>query len=93
MGDHYIWKTGLSGQAELRDKNWREHIGRLVTTALALEIKIQTQTGDLFSPNLGISILALTSVQGYHGYLLFVWIYGTFLGGFQYVLKMYTFQK
>jgi len=42
---------------------------------------------------IGISILALTSVQGYHGYLLFVWIYGTFLGGFQYVLKMYTFQK
>ena len=53
----------------------------------------QTANRDLYSPNLGISILALTSIQGYHGYVLFVWIYGTFLGGFQYVLKMYTFQK
>ena len=41
----------------------------------------------------GISILALSSVQGYHGYLLFVWMYGIFLGGFNYVLKMYTFEK
>jgi len=41
----------------------------------------------------GISILALSSVQGYHGYLLFVWMYGIFMGGFQYVLKMYTFEK
>lgn len=42
---------------------------------------------------IGISILALSSVQGYHGYLLFVWMYGIFLGGFHYVLKMYTFEK
>lgn len=41
----------------------------------------------------GISILALTSVQEYQGHLLFVWMYGTFLGGFHYVLKMFTFQK
>ena len=42
---------------------------------------------------LGISILALSSVQGYHGYLLFVWMYGTFLGAFHYVLKIFTFEK
>ena len=31
--------------------------------------------------------------QGHHGYLIFTWIYGLFLGGFHYSLKMYVFQK
>ncbi|KAG8225690.1 hypothetical protein J437_LFUL001722, partial [Ladona fulva] len=47
-----------------------------------------------FSPlKIRISLLALSTVQGYHGYVLFVWIYGIFLGGFLYALKMYTFER
>lgn len=42
---------------------------------------------------ISLSILALCSLQGYHGYLLFVWMYGIFLGGFHYVLKVYTFER
>lgn len=42
----------------------------------------------------GLSILALTAVHGnYHGYVLFVWIYGIFCGGYHYSLKMYTYEK
>jgi len=41
----------------------------------------------------GISILALTSVQGYNGYVIFVWVYGIFIGGYNYSLKMYVYQK
>ncbi|XP_050098843.1 monocarboxylate transporter 12-like isoform X3 [Anopheles aquasalis] len=42
----------------------------------------------------GVCILALTAVQGnYHGYVLFVWIYGIFCGGYHYSLKMYTYEK
>ena len=41
---------------------------------------------------LGISMLALASVQGYHGYLLFSWMYGMFLGGFEFSLKIYTLE-
>ncbi|XP_077488487.1 monocarboxylate transporter 10-like isoform X1 [Amblyomma americanum] len=39
------------------------------------------------------SLLAFTALHQYHGYLLFVWIYGIFLGGYQYALKMYTLEK
>ena len=42
---------------------------------------------------IGFSILALSSLEGYHGYLLFVWMYGVFLGGFHYVLKVFTFER
>ena len=42
---------------------------------------------------LGVSLLALTSVEGYHGYLLFAWMYGTFLGGFHYTLSVFTLEK
>ena len=38
-------------------------------------------------------MLALLSVEGYHGYLLFVWMYGFFLGGFELSLKVYTFER
>lgn len=42
----------------------------------------------------GLSILALTAVHGnYHGYVLFVWIYGIFCGGYHYSLKMYTYER
>ncbi|XP_065339099.1 monocarboxylate transporter 10-like isoform X3 [Cloeon dipterum] len=41
----------------------------------------------------GIAILALTAVQGYRGYLLFVWVYGIFCGGYHYSLKMYTYER
>ena len=30
---------------------------------------------------------------GGSGYLVFVWVYGMFLGGYHYCLKMYVFQK
>ena len=32
-------------------------------------------------------------VRGHSGYLIFVWVYGIFLGGHQYSLKMYIFEK
>ncbi|CAH0390875.1 unnamed protein product [Bemisia tabaci] len=42
----------------------------------------------------GVSILALTTVQGNkYGYVLFVWIYGIFCGGYHYSLKMYTYER
>ncbi|KAK5641908.1 hypothetical protein RI129_010455 [Pyrocoelia pectoralis] len=42
---------------------------------------------------IGISLLALSAIQGYHGYVLFVWLYGICLGGFSYSLKMFTFER
>ncbi|XP_025837038.1 monocarboxylate transporter 2-like [Agrilus planipennis] len=42
---------------------------------------------------IGISLLALSAVQGYHGYVLFVWLYGVCLGGFDYSLKMFTLER
>lgn len=42
----------------------------------------------------GISILGLTAVHGnYHGYVMFVWIYGIFCGGYNYSLKMYIYER
>ena len=40
-----------------------------------------------------VSMLALVSVEGYHGYFLFAWMYGIFLGGFELTLKVYTFDR
>ncbi|XP_063916201.1 monocarboxylate transporter 2-like isoform X2 [Zophobas morio] len=42
---------------------------------------------------IGVSLLALSAVQGYHGYVLFVWLYGTCLGGYTYSLKMFTLER
>ena len=41
----------------------------------------------------GVSILAFTSVEGYNGYVVFVWIFGVFSGGYHYSLKMYIYEK
>ncbi|KAG5684299.1 hypothetical protein PVAND_013534 [Polypedilum vanderplanki] len=43
----------------------------------------------------GLTMLSLPTINGgnYHAYLLFVWIYGLFLGGYHYSLKMFTFEK
>ena len=41
----------------------------------------------------GIAILSFTAVEGYNGYVLFVWIYGIFCGGYNYTLKMYIYEK
>ncbi|CAG0879409.1 unnamed protein product [Darwinula stevensoni] len=41
----------------------------------------------------GLSQLSLVSIEGYHGHVLFVWIYGVFCGGYHYSLKMYTFER
>lgn len=41
----------------------------------------------------GVSLLALSTVQGYHGYVLFIWLYGVCLGGFLYSLKMFTLER
>jgi hypothetical protein len=35
----------------------------------------------------------MAAVEGYQGYTLFVWVYGVFFGGYQYSLKMFTFEK
>ena len=41
----------------------------------------------------GVAILAFTAVEGYNGYVVFVWIYGIFNGGYHYALKMYIYEK
>lgn len=44
----------------------------------------------------GICTLCFTAIQGQkniHGYILFVWIYGIFCGGYHYSLKMYTYER
>jgi len=41
----------------------------------------------------GVSILAFTAVEGYNGYVVFVWIYGISCGGYNYTLKVYIFEK
>ncbi|XP_024084577.1 monocarboxylate transporter 10-like isoform X2 [Cimex lectularius] len=42
----------------------------------------------------GIAIFALTSLNNNHqGYVLFTWIYGIFCGGYNYSLKMYTYER
>jgi len=44
---------------------------------------------------IGVSsaLLSLGTVQGYHGYALFVWLYGISVGGFSYSLKMLTMER
>jgi len=41
----------------------------------------------------GISILALTAVQGFDGLVIFCWVYGFSLGGYNYALKVYTYER
>jgi hypothetical protein len=41
----------------------------------------------------GVSVMAFTAVRGYNGYVLFVWIYGLFYGGYSYSLKLYIYEK
>jgi hypothetical protein len=40
-----------------------------------------------------VSLLALTSVEGYHGYLLFAWMYGGFLGGLNFSLATFVLER
>ncbi|XP_063706849.1 monocarboxylate transporter 12-like [Culicoides brevitarsis] len=41
-----------------------------------------------------LAILGLTLVNGnIQGYVMFAWIYGIFCGGYNYALKMYTYEK
>ncbi|XP_022238040.1 monocarboxylate transporter 10-like [Limulus polyphemus] len=42
---------------------------------------------------LAISILSFCALNGYYGYVLFVWFYGIFCGGYQYSLKMHLYEK
>ena len=41
----------------------------------------------------GVTILSLTAVKGYYGYVLFMWLYGVLLGGAHYALQMLTLEK
>lgn len=41
----------------------------------------------------GISIVALTAVEGFGGLVIFVWVYGFSLGGYNYALKVYTYER
>ncbi|KAL4716129.1 hypothetical protein ACJJTC_013906 [Scirpophaga incertulas] len=42
----------------------------------------------------GLATMALTAVEGsYRGYVMFVWVYGIFCGGYHYSLKMYTYER
>ncbi|CAG2173015.1 unnamed protein product, partial [Oppiella nova] len=42
---------------------------------------------------LSATLLAFTALDDYSGYVLFVWIYGFFYGGYQYSLKMFIYEK
>ena len=42
---------------------------------------------------MAISLIAFTSFDDYQGYLLFVWIYGFFFGGYCYSIKMFILEK
>ena len=48
---------------------------------------------EITSSFTGISMLALASVEGYHGYLMFVWMYGLFIGGMEVALKVYCYER
>ncbi|XP_071445390.1 monocarboxylate transporter 2-like [Hetaerina americana] len=41
----------------------------------------------------GVATLALTAVEGRRGYLLFACVYGVFVGGYHYSLKVYTYER
>ena len=41
----------------------------------------------------GITVLAFAAVDGFRGYVVFVWCFGVFSGGFMYSLKMYIYEK
>ena len=38
-------------------------------------------------------MLALTSVEGYHGYLLFAWMCGAFVGGLNFSLATFVLER
>ncbi|KAI9557615.1 hypothetical protein GHT06_017443 [Daphnia sinensis] len=42
---------------------------------------------------IGLSLLTLATVNGYHGYVLFAWLYGFCLGGYQYAVHQYTLDR
>ncbi|KFM66926.1 Monocarboxylate transporter 8, partial [Stegodyphus mimosarum] len=42
---------------------------------------------------MGGAILAFISLKEYSGYVLFMWVYGFFYGGYHYSLKIFTFEK
>ena len=41
----------------------------------------------------GITVLAFAAVDGFRGYVVFVWSFGIFFGGYTYSLKMYIYEK
>lgn len=50
-------------------------------------------TINIFFVVSGLTILSLTAVRGYYGYVLFMWLYGLQLGGAHYSMKMLTLEK
>lgn len=42
---------------------------------------------------LSATLLTFTAIDDYSSYVLFVWIYGFFYGGYQYALKMFIYEK
>ena len=41
----------------------------------------------------GVSILALTAVEGFNGLVMFACAYGFGLGAYNYTLKVYTYER
>ena len=41
----------------------------------------------------GITVLAFEAVDGFRGYLVSVWCFGVFYGGYTYSLNMYIYEK
>lgn len=73
-------------------------LGCCVFGCLVLQRSVECRIGRQYLCQVSLlicalSILALTSVEGYYGYVTFVWVYGIFIGGYNYTLKMYVYQK
>uniref|UniRef100_A0A0K2TXY6 Monocarboxylate transporter 10like [Acyrthosiphon pisum] n=1 Tax=Lepeophtheirus salmonis TaxID=72036 RepID=A0A0K2TXY6_LEPSM len=47
--------------------------------------------GSLFLT--GLSMFSLLAIEGYLGYVFFVWTYGVCIGAYNYTLKMYIYEK
>ena len=68
--------------------------GLIVNGTNSLECKISRQylcqTSLLMC---GLTLLAFNAVDGYKGYVIFVWCFGFLCGGYFYSLKMYIYEK
>lgn len=86
----YLCQTALIGIGKFRNTKTENKFEKWIFE-FTICSNVKTYFTYLSPP--GISLLALSAVQGYHGYVLFVWLYGISLGGFTYSLKMFALER